>query len=136
MHVITAVRDRGLQDLVVVCNSLGAQPGHPVTLVERGQARKLVAAFSARAGGVVGSAQAISPVPLEVELVPQGILVERLRSAGAGLGPFYSPVGQDTILTARARSAASSAASAMYSRNHCGSILRSSTPTPPTGPAT
>lgn len=83
-----------------MCNSLGAQPGHPVTLVEHGQVRKLVAAFSARAGGVVSSAQSISPVPLEIELVPQGILVERLRSAGAGLGPFYSPVGQDTILAA------------------------------------
>ncbi len=98
MHLIGAVRDKGLTDLVVVCNSLGAQPGHPVTLVEHGQARKLVAAFSARAGGVVSSAQAMSPVPLEVELVPQGILVERLRCAGAGLGPFYSPVGQDTVL--------------------------------------
>jgi len=98
VHLITAVRDRGLTDLVVVCNSLGAQPTHPVTLVAHGQARKLIAAFSARAGDLVSSAHVISPVPLEVELVPQGILVERLRCAGAGLGPFYSPVGQDTIL--------------------------------------
>jgi 3-oxoacid CoA-transferase len=98
VHLIAAVRDRGLTDLVLVCNSLGTQPGHPLALVERGQARRLVVSFSARAGGVVGSARAISPVPLEIELVPQGILVERLRSAGAGLGPFYSPVGEDTIL--------------------------------------
>jgi 3-oxoacid CoA-transferase len=98
VHLITAVRDRGLTDLVVVCNSLGAQPTHPVTLVAHGQACKLVAAFSARAGEVVSSAHVISPIPIEVELVPQGILVERLRCAGAGLGPFYSPVGQDTIL--------------------------------------
>jgi 3-oxoacid CoA-transferase len=98
VQLITAVCDRGLTDLVLVCNSLGTQPGHPQTLVERGQARRLVVSFSARAGGVVGSARAMSPVPLEIELVPQGILVERLRSAGAGLGPFYSPVGQDTIL--------------------------------------
>jgi 3-oxoacid CoA-transferase len=98
VHLITAVRDRGLTDLVLVCNSLGTQPGHPLTLVERGQARRLVVSFSARPGGIVGSARAISPVPLEIELVPQGILAERLRSAGAGLGPFYSPVGQDTIL--------------------------------------
>jgi 3-oxoacid CoA-transferase len=81
-----------------VCNSLGAEPEHPVTLVEQGQASKLIAAFSARAAGLAGSARSISPVPLDIELVPQGILVERLRSAGAGLGPFYSPVGQDTIL--------------------------------------
>lgn len=43
LHLITAVRDRGLTDLVIVCNSLGAQPTHRVTLVEHGQARKLVA---------------------------------------------------------------------------------------------
>jgi 3-oxoacid CoA-transferase len=98
IHLIAAMRGCGLRDLVIVCNSLGAHPTHPVTLVEHGQVRKLIAAFSARAGDAVGSAQAISPVPLEVELVPQGILVERLRCAGAGLGPFYSPVGQDTVL--------------------------------------
>lgn len=98
IHLIAAVRDRGLSDLVLVCNSLGAQPGHPVSLVEQGQVRKLIAAFSARAGGVANPAAATSPVTLEVELVPQGILVERLRCAGAGLGPFYSPVGQDTVL--------------------------------------
>jgi len=92
------VCDRDVPDLVLVCNSLGAQPSHPVALVRHGQVRKLIAAFSARAGAVVESAQSLSPVPLEVELVPQGILVERLRCAGAGLGPFYSPVGRDTVL--------------------------------------
>jgi 3-oxoacid CoA-transferase B subunit len=92
------VRERDAPELVLVCNSLGAQPSHPVTLVRHGQVRKLIAAFSARAGAVVESAQSLSPVPLEVELVPQGILVERLRCAGAGLGPFYSPVGHDTVL--------------------------------------
>lgn len=100
VHLITAVRDRSLTGLVLVCNSLGSQPAHPVTLVEHGQAAGLIAAFSARAGDAASSARQISPVPLEVELVPQGILVERLRSAGAGLGPFYSPVGRDTILAA------------------------------------
>ena len=104
VHLIAAVRDHGACDLVVVTNSLGREPTHPVALVSSGQVRKLVAAFSARPRGVAGpaqsinSAQSISPAPLEVELVPQGLLVERLRAAGAGLGPFYSPVGEDTIL--------------------------------------
>lgn len=92
------MRERDVPGLVLVCNSLGAQPSHPVTLVRHGQVRRLIASFSARAGAVVESAQSLSPVPLEVELVPQGILVERLRCAGAGLGPFYSPVGHDTVL--------------------------------------
>jgi 3-oxoacid CoA-transferase len=98
VHLIAAVRDSGARDLVVVTNSLGREPTHPVALVSSGQVRKLVAAFSARPRGVAGAAQSISPAPLEVELVPQGLLVERLRAAGAGLGPFYSPVGEDTIL--------------------------------------
>jgi 3-oxoacid CoA-transferase len=98
VHLITAVRDLQVRDLALVCNSLGAQPAHPVTLVRHGLVRKLIASFSTRAGAVSESAQLVSPVPLDIELVPQGILVERLRSAGAGLGPFYSPVGQDTLL--------------------------------------
>ena len=97
-ELIAALATKGATELVIVCNSLGNEQWHPVTFIERGQARKLIASFSARAGGLAGSAEALSPVPLEVELVPQGILVERLRSAGAGLGPFYSPVGTETDL--------------------------------------
>ena len=89
---------REVRDLTIVCNSLGSQEHHPVAFVLAGRAKKLIAAFSARAGGKAPSAAAISGAPLEVELVPQGILVERLRAAGAGIGPFYSPVGADTIL--------------------------------------
>jgi len=99
VQLIAAVRARERHDLTIVCNSLGRDPGHPVSIVQAGQASRLIAAFSARAGGVAGSAAALSPVPLEVELVPQGILVERLRAVAAGIGAFYSPVGQDTIVT-------------------------------------
>jgi 3-oxoacid CoA-transferase len=98
IDLISALRNLRLKDLVLVCNSLGAAPVHPVALVKEGQVSKLIAAFSARAGGVADSATSLSPVPLEIELVPQGILVERLRAAGAGLGAFYSPVGSDTLL--------------------------------------
>ncbi len=98
VELIAAVRARGLHDLTIVCNSLGRDPAHPVSIVQAGQASRLVAAFSARAGGVAGSAAALSPVPLEVELVPQGVLVERLRAVAAGMGAFYSPVAADTVI--------------------------------------
>ncbi len=98
VHLIGAVRELGLTDLVIVTNSLGTESGHPLSLVQRGQVSKLIAAFSARPGSSIGSADAISPVPLEIELVPQGLLAERLRAAGAGLGPFFSPVAADTLL--------------------------------------
>lgn len=99
--LIRAGAAREVRDLTVVCNSLGGTGSpdrNPGAFVLEGRAKKLIASFSARAGGKAPSAAAISKVELEVELVPQGILVERLRAAGAGLGPFYSPVGADTVL--------------------------------------
>jgi 3-oxoacid CoA-transferase len=98
VDLIRAGAARDLHDLTIVCNSLGRQELHPVAFVTAGRVKKLVAAFSARAGGKAPSAAAISTTPLEVELVPQGVLVERLRAAGAGIGPFYCPTGADTIL--------------------------------------
>jgi 3-oxoacid CoA-transferase len=98
VHLIGAVRELGLTDLVIVTNSLGSETGHPLSLVQHGQVRKLIAAFSVRPGSSIGSADAISPVPLDIELVPQGLLAERLRAAGAGMGPFFSPVAADTVL--------------------------------------
>lgn len=97
-ELIAAGADLGRKNLTIVCNSLGSTDAHPLRFALRGQARKLIAAFSARAGRTVQSAASASSVALDVELVPQGILVERLRAAGAGMGPFYSPVGTDTEL--------------------------------------
>jgi 3-oxoacid CoA-transferase len=98
VELITAIADRDLKDLTMVCNSLGVSEFHPRRLVMAGRVGTLRAAFSARAAVPNSSAQEQSPVPIEVELIPQGILVERLRAAGAGIGPFYSPVGVDTLI--------------------------------------
>jgi 3-oxoacid CoA-transferase len=96
VDLIEAAAARELTDLTLVCNSLGTTDAHPRRLVAAGRVSQLRAAFSARAAVPNSSAQQQSPVPIEVELIPQGILVERLRAAGAGLGAFYSPVGVDT----------------------------------------
>lgn len=98
VELITALADRDVKDLTMVCNSLGVSEFHPRRLVMAGRVSRLRAAFSARAAVKNSSAQQQSPVPIEVELIPQGILVERLRAAGAGIGPFYSPVGVDTLI--------------------------------------
>jgi 3-oxoacid CoA-transferase len=96
VDLIEACAARDLRDLTLVCNSLGVSDAHPARLVRAGRVSRLRASFSARAAVPNSSAQDQSPVPIEVELIPQGILVERLRAAGAGLGPFFSPVGVDT----------------------------------------
>ena len=98
--LILALRDTGTTELTLVCNSLG-DPGatRGQILAEAKQVKKLIAAFSVRPGTPTASEQQITNGELEVELVPQGILVERCRAGGAGIPAFYSPtsVGTDLV---------------------------------------
>src|SRR5687767_7550655 len=98
--LILALRAKGTKDLTLVCNSLGdsgATRGQ--ILAENNQLKKLVAAFSVRPGSPTASEEQIDKGTLDVELVPQGILVERCRAGGAGIPAFYSPtsVGTDLV---------------------------------------
>jgi 3-oxoacid CoA-transferase len=98
--LIVALRDQGTKHLTIVCNSLGdphAERGQ--ILAENRQIRKLIAAFSVRAGTPTASEDQIAAGSMEVELVPQGILVERCRAGGAGIPAFYSPTGVGTALS-------------------------------------
>lgn len=99
LGLITALRDRGSRNLCVVCNSLGS-PGElrGQILAENRQIRRLVAAFSVRTGLLTAAEEQIAAGELEIELVPQGILVERCRAGAAGIPAFYSPTGADTAL--------------------------------------
>jgi len=98
--LIIALRERGTKSLTLVCNSLG-DPGatRGQILAENKQVKKLIAAFSVRPGTPTASEEQITSGELEVELVPQGILVERCRAGGAGIPGFYSPtsVGTDLV---------------------------------------
>jgi len=98
--LIIALRNKGTKELTLVCNSLG-DPGatRGQILAENNQVKKLVAAFSIRAGTPTASEEQIAAGKMEVELVPQGILVERCRAGGAGIPAFYSPTSVGTALT-------------------------------------
>ena len=97
--LIIALREKGTKNLTIVCNSLG-DPGatRGQILAENGQVKKLIAAFSIRAGTPTASEEQIAAGKMEVELVPQGILVERCRAGGAGIPAFYSPTSVGTAL--------------------------------------
>ena len=99
--LILALRDQGTKDLCLVCNSLG-DPGalRGQILAESRQVKKLIAAFSVRPGTPTASEEQIAAGEMAVELVPQGILVERCRAGGAGIAAFYSPTGVGTALAA------------------------------------
>src|SRR5450759_2510729 len=97
--LILALRDKGTKELCLVCNSLG-DPGatRGQILAENKQVKKLIAAFSVRPGTPTASEEQIVSGEMAVELVPQGILVERCRAGGAGIPAFYSPTSVGTAL--------------------------------------
>ena len=91
-----ALRRQGTGNLVVICNGAGPGDFGLGGLFIDGRVRKLVASFPApsakhfREGYLKGK--------IELELVPQGTLAERIRAAGAGIGGFYTPTGVGTEL--------------------------------------
>jgi 3-oxoacid CoA-transferase len=99
LGLILALRDKGAKNLTLVCNSMGA-PGElrGQILAENRQVKKLIAAFSVRPGMPTATEEQIRSGEIEVELVPQGILVERCRAGGAGIPAFYTAAGADTDL--------------------------------------
>ena len=86
---------QGARDLTLVVNSGGRDDGPTAELLASGRVRKLVCSF-VRADSVAGRLFAAGK--LELEIVPQGTLAERIRAAGAGVQAFYTPTGADTIL--------------------------------------
>ena len=99
--LILALREKGTKELTLVCNSLG-DPGatRGQILAENKQVKKLIAAFSVRPGTPTASEDQIAAGTMAVELVPQGILVERCRAGGAGIPAFYSPTSVGTGVAA------------------------------------
>ncbi|WP_084531311.1 3-oxoacid CoA-transferase [Nocardia miyunensis] len=98
VSLLHALRRRGSRELTLVCNSLGAGRDVRMELIEEGQVSKLIAAFSSRPGQRSVAEDLIDAGKLDVELVPQGILVERCRAAAAGVPAFFTAVGADTVL--------------------------------------
>jgi 3-oxoadipate CoA-transferase alpha subunit len=86
---------QGAKDLTLVVNSGGRDDGPTAALLASGRVRRLVCSF-VRADSVAGRQFAAGT--LELEIVPQGTLAERIRAAGAGIQAFYTPTGADTIL--------------------------------------
>src|SRR5262249_46992699 len=85
----------GVRDLVVVSNNAGSGTRGLAALIDAGMVRKVICSFP-RTDDPRAFDAAYKAGP--IELVPQGIISERMRCAAAGLGGFYSPVGVGTKL--------------------------------------
>jgi 3-oxoadipate CoA-transferase, alpha subunit len=86
---------QGARDLTLVANSGGRDNGPVAELLAAGRVAKLICSF-VRAESVAG--RLFSAGKLELEIVPQGTLAERLRAGGSGVQAFYTPTGADTLL--------------------------------------
>src|SRR5215213_9025030 len=92
--LLVAARDKGVKNLTLISNGLGTVGQlRGMLLVASGQVTKLIVSFSSRPGGRTPADDLIESRDIEVELVPQGTLVERMRAAGAGIPAFYTPTG-------------------------------------------
>lgn len=97
LELIDAVRQSGVQGLTVVSNNAGNGDTGLAALLSAGQVRKIICSFPRQADSYVFDALYRSG-KIELELVPQGNLAERIRAAGAGIGAFFCPTGVGTPL--------------------------------------
>jgi 3-oxoadipate CoA-transferase alpha subunit len=88
---------RGARELTIVNNNAGNGDGGLAALIGAGRVRKIVCSFPRQADSWHFD-RAWRAGTIELELVPQGNLAERIRAAGAGIGGFFTPTGYGTEL--------------------------------------
>ena len=94
-HLITALVDSGVRDLTIVGNNAGVDDFGMGLLLQGRQVRKVIASYVGE--NKEFERQTLSG-ELDVELVPQGTLAERMRAGGAGIPAFFTPTAAGTIL--------------------------------------
>src|SRR5271163_5331845 len=93
-NLIQGLARKGSKNLSVISNNCGTGEGELGILFKNRQIRRVVAAFPGP--GARYFHEQFDAGELDLELVPQGILCERMRAYGAGIPAFYSPVGVGT----------------------------------------
>ncbi|MCC9684361.1 3-oxoacid CoA-transferase subunit A [Streptomyces althioticus] len=95
--LIDALIRQGARDLTVVSNNAGNGDVGLAALLKAGRVRKVICSFPRQSDSYVFD-ELYRAGRVELEVVPQGTLAERMRAGGAGIGGFYSPVGVGTPL--------------------------------------
>jgi 3-oxoacid CoA-transferase subunit A len=92
-NLITALHRSGVKDLTIISNNCGTTDQGLGVLLKARQVRRMVSSY---VGENKEFERQFLSGELEVELVPQGTLAERIRAGGAGIGGFYTPTGVGT----------------------------------------
>lgn len=98
-HLVAALVEQGAKDLTVVSNNIGAVSDGVAALISNDQVKKIICSFPVgpHADDLVARLNAGT---IELEIVPQGTLAERIRAGGAGIAAFFTPTGAHTELGA------------------------------------
>ena len=97
VELIDALIAHGAGDLTIVNNNAGNGDTGLAALLAAGRVRKIICSFPRQTDSWVFDGL-YRDGRIELELVPQGNLAERIRAAGAGIGAFYTPTGVGTLL--------------------------------------
>ena len=97
VELIDALIEHGAGDLTIVSNNAGNGDTGLAALLAAGRVRKVVCSFPRQSDSWVFDGL-YRAGKIELEVVPQGNLAERMRAAGAGIGAFYCPTGVGTPL--------------------------------------
>jgi len=97
VELIDALLEQGAKDLTIVNNNAGNGTTGLAALLAAGRVRKIVCSFPRQADSQVFDGL-YRAGKIELELVPQGNLAERIRAAGAGIGAFFTPTAYGTPL--------------------------------------
>ena len=100
-ELIDGLLAQGAKDLTLVNNNAGNGDTGIAALLKAGRVRKIICSFPRQADSHVFDGL-YRAGKLELELVPQGNLAERMRAAGAGVGAFFTPTGYGTELARNA----------------------------------
>ena len=97
IYLLDALAEHGAKDLTIISNNAGNSGIGISKLIGLGQVRKMVCSFPRQPeSGAFDDLYRAGKI--ELELVPQGTLAERIRAGGAGIGGFYTPTGYGTEL--------------------------------------
>jgi 3-oxoadipate CoA-transferase, alpha subunit len=95
LALLEGLIEQGARDLTLVCNAGGREGSALARLLNLGRVRRLVCSFVRPASD---AGRLFTEGKLELEIIPQGTLAERIRAGGAGIEGFYTPTAADTEL--------------------------------------
>lgn len=95
--LLAALLDHGTRDLTIIANNAGTGEDTLALLLRENRVSKVICSYP-RSPGSVWFEKRYEEGLIELEVVPQGTLAERIRAAGSGIGGFFTPTAYGTLL--------------------------------------